>query len=165
MAGNRFAAPVTRVIGAAAVCFSLVACYTLLPTPGNTMPSPGTQIAMDLNDAGRTALGGLIGPSIGQIEGRLVGSEGTEYEVAVTTVRLLRGGEQVWNGERVKVKREYITQVYEKQFSKGRTVVASAVGIGVVTYFATRAIVGFLHGDDGMLPTDSAEAVRRPVRP
>lgn len=106
-----------------------------------------------------------MGPEIAQIEGRLVGVEGTDYDLAVTTVRLLRGGEQVWGGERVLVKREHITTIYDKEFSKGRTVVASAVGIGLVTYFATRALTGFLTGDEGTAPGDSADSRRRPVRP
>lgn len=166
MAGSRTAAPMMRVIGAAAVfCLSLAACYTLLPVPGNTMPPPGSRIAVDVNDAGRTALGGLMGPEIAQIEGRLIDTEGTDYDLAVTTVHLLRGGEQVWKGERVKVKREYITTVYDKQFSKGRTIAASAVGIGVVAYFATKAIVGLVQGNTPQSPSDSAPSLRRPVRP
>jgi len=106
-----------------------------------------------------------MGPEIGQIEGRLVGSEGASYDMAVTTVRLLRGGEQVWQGERVIVKQEYISRVYSKELSKGRTIASSAIGIGVVTYFATRAITGFLQGDEGTTPSDTAESRRRPVRP
>jgi len=165
MAGNRIAASMARAIGAAAVCLSFVACYTLVPRPGNTMPTPGSRIALDLNDAGRAAMGGLMGPEIAQIEGRLVGSEGTTLDVAVLAVRLLRGGEQVWKGERVTLRREYITTMYDKQFSKGRTAIASAVGIGVITYFATRALAGYLQGDQGKTPPDSSDAIRRPVRP
>jgi len=165
MAGNRSVAPVMGIIGAAAVCFFMAACYTLQPVAGSIMPVLGTRIAVDITDAGRAALGGQMGQEIGQIEGRLVRNDGASYELAVSTVRLLRGGEQVWNGERIVMRPEYGSRLYEKQFSKGRTVAISAVGVGVIAYFATKAILGSVLGDDGQLPSDSADAIRRPVRP
>ncbi|MDA1081844.1 MAG: hypothetical protein O2973_09250 [Gemmatimonadetes bacterium] len=156
-----------QLIGVAAVWVASVAqvgCYSLQPRIVQTAPLLGSRIAVDINDAGRLALGGLMGAAIGQIEGRLVAVEGDTYELAVTTVHFLRGGEQIWTGERVLVKQEYVTQMYDRQFSKGRTIIISAAAAGVVVYFAGKAIVGSLSGDDGMLADDSAEAVRRPAR-
>jgi len=49
----------------------LAGCYTLQPA-GGVVPSVGTQVAFDVNDVGRLALGGSMGPEIGQIEGRVV---------------------------------------------------------------------------------------------
>ena len=74
-----------------------VSCYTLQPT-GGPVPELGTIIGLDLNDAGRAALGGSMGPEIGQVEGRLIQKDTGQYLVAVTTLHLLRGGEQVRPG-------------------------------------------------------------------
>src|SRR5688572_22504152 len=82
-------------------------CYTLRPVYG-TVPEIGTEVAFDVTDAGRTALGGSIGPEISQIEGRLVEKHDGEYLVAISAVRLIRGGQQVWRGERVRVKTEHL---------------------------------------------------------
>jgi len=167
MAGSRIAAPMARAIGAAAVCLAQVSCYTLQAVPTGAVPTLGTNIAMDITDAGRAALGGSMGPEILQIEGRLTRNDDDAYQVAVAAVRLLRGGEQTWAGEKVSVRKEYVSRLYEKQLSKGRTVAASAVGIGVIAYFATKAIIGSGLGTDpeGRPPTDTGHSIRRLVRP
>ncbi len=103
----------------------LVGCSTLEPT-GGVVPAPGMGVAFDINDVGRVALGGLIGPEIGQVEGLLLQKDTADYLVAVETVRFLRGGEQVWKREHVHIKPAYVSTVYEKQFSKARTAMASA---------------------------------------
>src|SRR5262245_57209035 len=71
------------VVGSA---FLLVGCYTLQPTGGQA-PQPGVVIGLDINDAGRAALGGSMGPEIDQVEGRLVERNNNEYVVAVNAVR------------------------------------------------------------------------------
>src|SRR6516165_8934241 len=107
-------------MSAAAASVFLVGCYTLQPT-GGTVPQPGTLMAFDINDAGRVALGGSMGPEISQIEGRLAGREGADYLVSVTDVHLLRGGDQVWHGETVTLKAEYVSSLYERRFSAARS--------------------------------------------
>ncbi|MCC7194944.1 MAG: hypothetical protein IT356_05250 [Gemmatimonadaceae bacterium] len=162
------AAPVARVTGAAAACLMLTSCYTLQAIPGGAAPTLGMSIAMDLNDAGRAALGGSMGPEILQVEGRLTRNDDDAYQVAVASIRLLRGGEQTWAGEKVSIRKEYVARLYEKHLSKGRTAAAAAVGVGVVAYFATKAIIGAGLGTDpeGKPPIDTAgHSLRRPVRP
>src|SRR5688500_3819331 len=57
---------------------SLVGCYTLQPAGGRT-PEVGAKVAFDVNDAGRSALGGSLGPEISQIEGKLLEQQNGEY--------------------------------------------------------------------------------------
>jgi hypothetical protein len=73
------------------------------------------------------ALGGSLGPEISQIEGRVLERADGEYVLAVSNVRLLRGGEQVWAGEHVRIKSDYVTSTYARRFSRQRTLVASLV--------------------------------------
>lgn len=127
----------------------LAACYTMQPviTP---RPNPASRVAFEVNDAGRTALGGLIGPGVKRIEGRLLEVEGEEYHLAVTSLSLLDGGYQVWSGEPVKLRKEYVTSAYERRFSLGRSIGlgVSVVG-GFAAFLATRSLLGGGQGDNG----------------
>lgn len=123
-----------------------VGCYTLQPT-GGVVPQPGTMMGFDITDAGRVSLGGSMGPEIGQIEGRLMGKEGDEYVIAVAALHYLRGGQQVWHGERVRVKTEYVSSLYERKLSVPRSVVMGAAGVGAIALIATRSLGGLGSGD------------------
>jgi hypothetical protein len=119
----------------------LAGCYTLQPARG-VVPNPGTEVAFDVNDAGRVALGQLMGPEISQIEGRLISKENGEFIVAVRGVRLLRGGDQIWSGERVRLKSEHVGSVYERRFSPGRSAMLAAVGVGgFAAFMVTRSLI------------------------
>jgi len=122
---------IIRIAMLAAIGSLLAGCYTLQPV-WEGRPEPGTRIAFEISDVGRVALGGSMGPEISQIEGRLVGSENGEHLVAVTGIRFLRGGEQIWTGERVNIKSEYVSRAYERRFSRGRTIALTATLVGGV---------------------------------
>jgi len=116
-----------------------------------------------VNDAGRVALGGMIGPEIGQIEGRLISKENGEYVLSVHAVHYLRGGEQVWTGERVTLKPEWVGNAYEKRFSRGRTVALAAAGVGVFTAFlVTRSLIV---KDPGTTTGDPPPPINALIRP
>jgi len=126
------------------------------------MPELGSVIGLDINDAGRVVLGGAMGPEIGQVEGRLVRRDTSEFVVGVLAVRLLRGGEQVWHGETVHVKREHVNSIYERRFSKTRTIIAGAVGVGVIAILGSKSLRGVFTPDDPKGPGDTLQAQRRP---
>jgi hypothetical protein len=158
-AGNRV--PIMRFCVIAVASVLLVGCYTLVPT-GGIAPEVGTGVALDINDAGRLALGGSMGPEIAQIEGQLIQEDSSEYLIAVETLRLMRGGEQQWKGEKVRIKTGYVTTAYERRFSRGRTIVLTAVGIGAVALLAGKSLRGSGSTDPDPLPKDTASAVRIP---
>ena len=79
----------------------LAGCYTY--EPARTAPQPGHEMAWDINDTGRVALRGAMGPEISQIEGRLIQKTDTDYLVSVSLVHLLRGGEQTWSNKEVRL--------------------------------------------------------------
>lgn len=139
----------------------LVGCTTIEPT-GGIVPEPGMGVAFDINDVGRVALGGQIGPEIGQIEGMMLQKDSADYLVAVETVHFLRGGDQVWRGEHVHIKPQYISTVYSKQFSKARTAMASAAGGVIVAAIFGRAIAGDGSKDNPAMKQDSAATIRIP---
>jgi hypothetical protein len=122
----------------------------------------GSEVALDINDAGRVALGGSMGPEIAQIEGRLVSKDSGEYVVAVSAVHILRGGaDQVWRGEKVKIKPEFVSLAYEKKFSRGRSVALGAIGVGAAALLGSQAIIGSGTTDPGRTPGDTSQSTRR----
>lgn len=135
----RMPARVSAFVASVAV---ITGCYTLRPALGTT-PEVGSLVAFDLNDAGRVALGGSMGPEIAQVEGRLMEKDNGDYLLAVSSVRLLRGGEQVWSGEQVRLKPEYLGTTYEKKFSMGRSIALGAIGVGgFAGFLVSRSLLG-----------------------
>ena len=112
----------------------LAGCYALQPAAG-VAPVVGTNVGFDINDAGRVALGGSMGPEIGQVSGRLVAADSEEYTLAVSDIQLLRGDTQVWRGEEVRIKTSYVSTIYARRFSPARTLAMAAVGAGAVALF------------------------------
>jgi hypothetical protein len=147
----------------ASLCLSVLAgCYALQPA-STAVPRLGTRVAFDVNDAGRLALGGSMGPEIDQVEGNLLETESDAYLLSVTAVRLLRGGEQRWAGEAVRIKREYINNTYVRQFSPGRTIAVSVAGVAAVAAIATASLSpgGFVDIPDDTSTTGGARRVPR----
>lgn len=142
----------------------LSGCYSLQPVRGGAGPEPGKIVAFDVTDVGRVALGGSMGPEIGQVEGRLIQKDNGEYLLGVTSVSLLRGGVQTWSGEQVHLKPEYVGNVYERRFDVGHSVALAAVGVGAVAFIVTRNLLTGGQQDQKNPPADTAQSLRRPVR-
>lgn len=155
----------TRGFSALVLGVLLTGCSTLRPVQG-PVPEPGTRLAFDVNDAGRVALGGAMGPEIAQVEGQLLGNEGGAYLVAVSGVTFLRGGHQTWSGETVRLRPEYIGNTYERRTSTGRSIAMGFITIGGFTAFVVgRSLVtggqdDLPDGDD-----DKPPPVERRIRP
>lgn len=140
----------------------LSGCYTLQPARSGYAPQIGDEMAFDINDAGRVALGGSMGAEIGQVEGKLLSRENAEYLVGVTNVRFLRGGEQVWKGEEVRIKSEYVHSTYQRHFSKGRTIALSAAGAAGFAWIVTRGLLGSNKDEPVEPPTGGGTTLRVP---
>jgi len=104
----------------------LSGCFSMQPVQ-NVTPEPGTSVAIDINDAGRTALEPTMGRDIAQVHGNLVRQDSDAYYVAVTNVDFIRGGSQTWTGEIVPIKTSYASAYYTQVFSLRRTAAAGAV--------------------------------------
>jgi hypothetical protein len=136
-------------------------CYTLTPVVNTGVPA-GAQIALNITDAGRVALGGSMGPEIDQVEGRLVQHSDSAYLLSVTGVRFLRGGEQRWNGERISVRNEHVSGVSEQRLSKFRTGALGAASIAAVVLAVTKGIGGSGTSDPTKQPGDTSQTIRIP---
>jgi hypothetical protein len=115
--------------------FLSTGCYTLQPS-AVAVPASGSRLAFAINDVGRVALGGSMGPELRRVEGHLQSKEGDDYLVNVSGVELLQGGFQTWAGEAVRINSSYVSAIYEKKFSVGKTALgvgAAAVAVALVT--------------------------------
>lgn len=149
-----------RFVALPVAALLLVGCYSLQPTRG-TPPAIGTRVAFDVTDAGRAALGPSMGAEIVQVEGRLLEQRDGEYLLAVTAVRTIRGGEQVWSGEQVRIKSEYVGQPYIRRFDTARSVaVGGSVVGGFAAFLVGRALTGSGSGDRSRERPDTAQANR-----
>jgi hypothetical protein len=138
-------------------------CYVLQPATGGAGLEPGALMALEVNDVGRLALGGQMGPEIVSIEGRLVSAQADEYEVSVKSVKLIQGANQVWNGERVRIKKEYVAHTYERKFSKSQTIALSTVVVAALYVVVTKQnLFGLGKGDPDKPPCDSTGGPQGP---
>jgi hypothetical protein len=137
------------------------ACYDVQPMVTST-PAVGTRLALSINDTGRLALGGTMGPEIRRVEGNLLNRENNEYVLAVTGVNLLNGDFQKWDGETVRIQANMVNGLYERKFSKGRTIAF----VGLVALAAATIKVPWvksqLDGDPHPEPPP-VQTSRRPV--
>jgi hypothetical protein len=139
-------------------------CYTLQPVGGASL-APGQSVAFDVTDVGRVGLGGAMGPSIRQIEGRLLRQSTDGIVVSVSSVSFLGGGSQAWSGEPVTLKPEYIGVSYQRRLSKSRTIAAAAIGVGAVAIIVTRSLNGSGGPENTTQPRDSLGNTSRGPRP
>jgi hypothetical protein len=103
-----------------------------------------------------------MGPEISEIEGRLLEKDSAQYVLSVQQVRLIRGGEQVWSGERMSVPSPFVTGVAERTFSKGRTIALSSATVGLLVIVFRQSLFGSLIRDEGVTPPDTGIAIRYP---
>jgi hypothetical protein len=124
-------------------------CYVYPPVV--TTPSSGVELRLDLNDRGRAALGGLIGPSAVNVEGVLQSPPDTAYVLGVTSVTYLRGQANKWSGEPLTVSKEFVANTTQRTLSKSRTwLTAAGMVAGIAVLIASRSLAG--GGNNGPEP-------------
>ncbi|HET7457595.1 MAG TPA: hypothetical protein VFJ74_08060 [Gemmatimonadaceae bacterium] len=130
---------VAALIGVA----STVGCYAYVPTAGAPVPS-GSRVRVQLTDAGSTSLASYLGPSVVSVTGRLLASDDSVVNVAMSATQLSDGSEHYWNGEPVAVPRRLASTVQLRRFSGGRTALLSAAvgGLGYAIYASVGGVGG-----------------------
>jgi len=136
-------------------------CYSTRPIAGQST-ALGSMLLISINDAGRAELAGSMGPSISAIEGRLLEKDSSAYVLAVAQIHMYGGGDQVWSGEKVRIKSEFVNTVSEKKFSRTKTGLISAAAVGVVAIVLSKGLNGMSTGEEGKPPPDSGVSVKYP---
>jgi hypothetical protein len=133
-----------RVVRAAVLMFALgvaQGCYTYTPIVGRV--DPGSTVVLSLNDRGRAEMGDEIGASAAEVEGVLGTENDSVYVVNVSSVKYLNGQSNAWSGESLTIGKNFVSSLREREFSRGRTMIAAGGGVGAILLFAlTRSLVG-----------------------
>jgi hypothetical protein len=138
-------------------------CYSVQPL-ATSNPAPGTRLALSLNDGGRVALGGAMGPEIRRIDGNLMARQDSEYVLSVTGVNYLNGTFQSWKGETVRINSSMVSALQERKFSKGRTLALMGGVALFAASFKTFGVPWSGREEDPPQPPGS-ESSRRPYKP
>lgn len=160
--------PVTGARGRSPAALALVGgslllagCYSMVPVAGNAPPL-GARVGLQVNDAGRVALGEAVGPEVEALEGRLVDRDSARLVLSVSMVRLLRGGVQVWSGERLTVRREHVSSVQERHFSKSKSAILAGAATAALAAIIRQGILGGGTIDPAVARPDTAQSTRIP---
>lgn len=133
-----------RVLRAAVLMFALgvsQGCYTYIPIAGRA--DPGATLVLSLNDRGRAEMGEALGSSVAEVEGVLRSENDSVYVLNVSSVKYLNGQSNEWSGESLTIVKPHVSSLREREFSRGRTMVAAGGGVGAVLLFAlTRSLLG-----------------------
>ncbi|MGD0993544.1 MAG: hypothetical protein ABR998_13845 [Gemmatimonadales bacterium] len=120
---------------------ALAGCYSYRPV--ESAPAPGVGVEVQLNDLGRVELARTVGPSVVTIDGVLESRSDTEFVVRVMQVIGENGLATRWEGEPVTVRPAYVESLSTRQFSVGRTVVATAMaGAGFLAFVMGNSLNG-----------------------
>jgi hypothetical protein len=126
---------------ALAVSPFVVGCYSM-QSVNRLDPHPGSEVAIDLNDAGRAALSSTIGPDVAQLHGNLLRRDSDEDLIAITSSEFLNGGARTWAGETLHVRSEYASRYYASRVSTQRSLIAGGLIVGALAAMAVEAYQG-----------------------
>lgn len=123
-----------------------LACHSYLPAQ-DMVPVSGKEVAVQLNDRGRSLVGDRLGESVMQIEGRLIGSTDSEVTLSVSRTVMLQGSSAVWSGENVAIPREGVRSFRLREFSRGRTAVFSVALVAGIAILG--GLISLVAGGNG----------------
>lgn len=138
--------PTRSRLARVALLVCLTGCYAYIPV--DSPVTPGTRVAVELNDQGGAELRGVIGSDVAQVEGAMVHNSDTAVVVSVWKTHGRYGALNRWSGEQVSVRREYVRRITERRLSRSRTTLAVAgVAAGVLAFVLSRNLLGLGGGD------------------
>jgi hypothetical protein len=133
-------------IGAASVAsLAGTGCYRYTPIESST-PALGTEVRLELTDAGAVTLGPLVGNRVELVDGRVITVADTALTLSVTGTTDRVGTETSWRGEQVVFPRSALASVHRRTLDRRRSYIAGGIAAGLVAV----AGVGFsLNGGGG----------------
>jgi len=134
-------------IGIASTVVWTSGCYSYAIKPVAEI-SPDATIAADINDAGRVALGGRVGPEVARVEGKVVQRSDSSVQLLVSQVTYLNGNTEAWQGQELSLRAQDLKLVTQRTFSRSRTALfIGAVAVGFVAAILSLNFLGITNGD------------------
>lgn len=134
---------------------SLTGCYSYGRVAGESA-AIGAPVELAITDNGRVALSPTLGTGVLEMRGTLVGRTDSVFVVRVGEVRAINSGALRWTGDTVHVRRDYVSTIEQRQFSRGRTAILAGALTAAVALIATRSLTGIggSGGDGSRVPPD-----------
>ncbi len=126
----------------------LCACYRLIPVE-TARPQAGTEVSLELTDAGAVLMAPALGAQLESVKGRVALASDTVIVLGVTSTGHRNRREMLWNGERVDIPTTAVARLRERRLDRGRSWIASGLAVaGVVLVGAAFGVTGT--GLDGL---------------
>lgn len=103
-------------------------CYNTVPLGGVT-PAAGTELVVQLTDAGSRGLSGPLGQATTQVRGLYVDSSADTLRLAMIATTLANGEDRLWNKEVVGIPRQYVATTSEKVLSSSKSTGVAVLGV------------------------------------
>lgn len=140
-----------RLVGMAIACVaasSLSACYAFIPNTSAVLPET-TPVTVRLTLAGTVALGSTLGQGVNEVEGTVVRSSADTVVVAVEHTYTTTRQKFSSNGTTASIPRPFIQDVKVRTFSRKRTILTIAGGVGLAALGAVAVNAGGASGTGG----------------
>jgi hypothetical protein len=124
----------------------LDACYSYVPLKVPE-PQPGMRITAQLTDSATASLGAYVGRNAASVSGRVVGVNGDDLTMSVTSVQTRDGQVSYWKGENVSLPRSFVAGIRERRLAKGSTVLMGGLVAGGL-FVLIDALAGGLFGSE-----------------
>jgi hypothetical protein len=126
---------------------SAIGCYQYVPITASA-PGAGTEVSVGVNDQGRVALAGQVGPGARRLVGRLTQTTDSAFVISLTSVEYIGAPVAArWAGEPLSISRQYVSDIGERRLSRTRSWLTAGVFAALAVAVSAIAIVGF--GSDG----------------
>lgn len=107
----------------------LNACYHYVPLAQRDVVT-ATLVSAELSTQGASEMAGTVGPDIRKVRGRVLDADGETLTLAMASVTDRRGIDTGWRGEPVRFPRRFLTEITQRRFSLGRTLLFSGAAFG-----------------------------------
>jgi hypothetical protein len=122
-------------------------CYRYVQTVA--APRAGQELRLELTDEGTMKLAPYLGVRVAAVEARLLEPRDTSWVIAVLATQSRGGPRSTWSGERFELPRWAVARVLLRELDRGRTWLAS--GLGVVGVLALGQAFGLGSGFGGWI--------------
>ncbi|HWP02822.1 MAG TPA: hypothetical protein VNL96_05160 [Gemmatimonadaceae bacterium] len=122
-------------------------CYRYVPVA--LAPEAGKEVRVELSDEGTMRLAPYLGVRVEAVEGRLVEARDTSLVIAIQATQSRGGARSGWSGERFEIPRWAAARILRRELDRGRTWLAS--GLGIVGVIALGEAFGLGSGFGGWI--------------
>ncbi len=120
---------------------SMSGCYAFIPNTSAVLPE-ATPVTVSLTLAGTVALGATIGQGVNEVEGTILRSSADTVVVTVENTYTTNRQKFASSGTTAAIPRPFIENVKVRTFSRKRTILTIAGGIGVAALGAAAVSIG-----------------------